>query len=146
MQPLEHDREVDPRARCWLHALVSEPDRLQRESPELAALIEGLPDNERGRVVRRVVEQVAETTGIATDCRASSDLNDLVARLDEQAWDIQESGASAEYERAFARARAANAWLFASSGDSLAACHDAIYESLHAGTGDSTDIAALFDS
>jgi hypothetical protein len=122
---------------------VSEPDRLQRERPDLAALIAGWPDHDRERAVRQVVERIAETTGVADDCRAASDLGDLVQHLDEKAWDLQEHGESVEYERAFARARAANAWSVTTSGNSVSTCREAIYEALHAANVSGADITTL---
>lgn len=125
---------------------MSDSGRLQRESPELAALIDDLPAAERGPAVRRVIEQVAELTGVAADCRASDDLRGLVGRLDEQAWDLQEAGKSAEYEYAFGRARAAHAWMIGASSDSAATCHEAMYEALHAAKASGIDIASLIAS
>jgi len=137
---------VDTAGGIGHYPLVVGSDRLQHEDPELAALVEGWPEADRLGAVRRVVEQVAELTGVADDCRATAGLAGLVARLDEQAWELQERGATEEYERVFARARAANAWFLASGDASLSACCDAIYESLHASTGTGADVVALFYS
>ncbi|MGE0140756.1 MAG: hypothetical protein AB7R77_23380 [Ilumatobacteraceae bacterium] len=96
--------------------------------------------------MRRVVEHVAEMTGVAADCRTSTDLKRLVQQLDEEAWDLQDRDDASGYERAFGRARAANAWMETASGDSRGSCYDAIYEARHAAMTIGVDIAALFGS
>jgi hypothetical protein len=68
------------------------------------------------------------------------------ARLDDEAWNLQETGASAEYEPAFARPRAATHGSLAWSGESLAACRDSVFASLDAAGGGDQDIATLFKS
>jgi hypothetical protein len=119
-------------------------DRLQHQSPDLAAIIEGLPEAERASLVRQAVEKVATMAGVASECRSTSDLDGLVARLDERAWSLQASDLPpTEYERAFKRARAANAWLFAATDHSLAGSCEAIYEAVHALDGQPEQVAAL---
>lgn len=58
----------------------------------------------------------------------SAGLEALVARLDEDAWDVQDAGDEAAYLARFAKARAAAALGFALVG----ATDDALYEALHA--------------
>ena len=119
-------------------------DRLQHQSPDLAAIIEGLPDAERASLVQQTVEKVATVAGVADECRSTSDLDGLVARLDEEAWSLQTTNVtSTDYERAFKRARAANAWLFAATDHSLAGSCEAIYEAVHALGGEPDQVAAL---
>lgn len=119
-------------------------DRLQHQSPGLAAIIESLPDAQRAALVQLAVETVADMQDVADECRSTSDLNGLVARLDEAAWSLQaDNESSSEYKRAFRRARAANAWLFASTDHSLAGSCEAIYEAVHAVDGPPSQIAAL---
>ena len=119
-------------------------DRLEHESPDLAAVIAGLPDAERVSLVQQAVESVAAAAGIADECRSAVDLDGLVVRLDEEAWNLQAAApTSADYERAFRRARAANAWLFAATDHSLAGSCEAIYEAIHAVGGEPDQVAAL---
>jgi hypothetical protein len=117
--------------------------RLQQQCPDLAAIVEGLAEAERGPRVRLVVESVAATTGVADECRSASDLAGLVSRLDDEAWTLQANESSTDYERAFKRARAANAWLFAATDPSVAGLCEAIYEAIHALDGQPEQIAAL---
>ena len=95
-------------------------DRLQHQSPDLAAIITELPEAERQSLVQHAIETVAGMVCVADECRSASDLDGLVARLDEEAWSLQADDLSTEYTAAFKRARAANAWLFASTDHSLA--------------------------
>jgi hypothetical protein len=119
-------------------------DRLRYQSPDLAAMIEGVPEAERASLVQQAVEKVAAMAGVADECRSTSDLDGLVARLDEEAWSLQAANLpSTDYERAFKRARAANAWLFAATDHSLAGSCEAIYEAVHALDGQPEQIAAL---
>lgn len=119
-------------------------DRLQHQSPDLAEIIKALPVAERAALVQHAVEKVAAMVGVADECRSASDLDGLVTHLDEEAWSLQAANVpTTEYVRAFKRARAANAWLFAASDHSLAGSCDAIYEAVHALAGQSEQISAM---
>lgn len=94
-------------------------------------------------LVQRAAETVAAVVGVADDCRSTLDLDELVARLDEEAWSLQAADlTSTDCGHAFKRARAANAWLFAATDHSLAGSCEAIYEAVHAVGGESEQVAA----
>jgi hypothetical protein len=81
--------------------------RLQQQCPDLASIVEGLAEAERGPRMRQVVESVAATTGVVDECRSASDLAGLVSRLDDEAWTLQANESSTDYERALHNVRSA---------------------------------------
>ena len=109
--------------------------RLRSQHPELAGALATVPEHRLGRVLQRLCDESLAATGLAIgdDERSLDSLKMLVDRLDEEAFDINDEvdegrRSRDEYERAFVRARAANALLYLVSGEG----EEAVYEALAA--------------
>lgn len=126
--------------------------RLNLESPDLEAAIAGADAEARGRVAEAVARAAVGDCELTDDDAVSRaleslpassepdpelarEVEDLVGRLDVVYWDLQEEAdekgsaeASEASSDAFKRARAANAVLYALSGDA----GEAAYEAHHA--------------
>lgn len=121
--------------------------RLAAIAPDLVRRLDSRSDTELANIVAVVAREAAVRSGLDEPLVASaldrvatgetrlsdrSEVEELVARLDEHAWDIQESDDSARYDSqrylvAFRRARAASAVAFALDRDREAAL-ESIYE------------------
>ena len=117
--------------------------RLAAMAPELSARLESLEEDHVRRVVSDAVGAAVAHTGLIDPSvrevlvpggkEPSSDLRTaveaLAARLDEEAWSIQEhEGESARYVAVFEQARAASAVFFSLSSDVRGSADDALYE------------------
>lgn len=124
-------------------------DRLTTLDPALPDAIAALPDDATRRArARALAESVAGRLGIhdepairralaadRPDDAAVAAVSELVDRLDQSAWDLQDAGDDDAYLRRFSEARAANAVLDWAGGGADGNLGDVVYEA-HAATGD----------
>lgn len=117
--------------------------RLATVDPDLLNRLQSLSDEALQKVAALAAREAVARTGL-TDPRVITALGldgseqnaalrwsveAVAARLDEQAWDIQDrEGDSAQYFAVFEQARAASAVFFALDPDSRSAAADALYE------------------
>lgn len=116
--------------------------RLATVAPDLVPRLDTCSEDELRDVVAVVVREAVARSGLddpavwtvlgqigAGDSAGSATAQEVAARLDEEAWEIQESdeGDSPRYLAAFQRARAASAVAFAVGPDRAAAL-ESIYE------------------
>lgn len=121
--------------------------RLASIAPDLVSRLDSRSDTELANIVAVVAREAAARSGLDEPVVASaldrirtgepslsdrSEVEELAARLDEHAWDIQESDDGARHDSqryllAFQRARAASALAFALDRDREAAL-ESIYE------------------
>lgn len=116
--------------------------RLAVVAPDLVARLGLLSDGELGKVVAVVAREAVAGTGLEESIVASAldqigtgrsgvsagaGVREVVARLDEVAWESDEGHESERYSVTFQRARAASAVAFALDPDRSAAL-EAIYE------------------
>jgi len=125
-----------------LWSMSTHRSRLSAQHPDVAAAIAALPAGRLGDAVRDVARAAAQACGLLELCEGSSDLDGLVAELDDVAWQAQVADeragqAGLSYDDVFRRARAAESWRQAAVTTGLDTASDAIYEALHALGGDS---------
>ncbi len=103
-----------------------------------------MPASEQKRLGITIAEHVLNAVNETERPADLASAQVSVTRLDELAWDAQDSdeASSQKYVELFSRARAMNAWLLAWFDD---APTEAIYESI-ASAGGSADIEVLIDS
>ena len=125
--------------------------RLRHQYPRLADWLEAADHAQRVDRVRLLSEHAADATAVSDRCIAAERLDALVETLDEVAWTIQEavddgSATSEEYEYAFRRARAANAWAIAHVDSSLEGSSAAVYEVLAALGGSESAVLTILNA
>jgi hypothetical protein len=134
--------------------------RLETVDPHLQDRIISLDARRQFNLAVQVAELAANKTGVATlpdiaailreardsEFQAESvrNLERLVGHLDEVAWDFQDEGDEASYERAFGQARAANAVLGLAQSSGQERVLDVCYEAYSA-TGDMADVSNFVD-
>lgn len=106
--------------------------RLRDQYPSLADAVESVELDQLGDAVRVVATAATDACQLTEVCRGALDHDRLVSSLDEAAWVAQESGDQLGYDRAFRRARAADAWVRSMQVDDREAASEAIYEAVHA--------------
>ena len=117
--------------------------RLAAVAPDLSVRLESLTEDDVRRQVSVAIHAAVAQTGLTDPTIAEaldldgcapapalrSAVEALAARLDEEAWSIQErEGDSAHYVAVFEQARAASAVLFSLDPDVRGSADDALYE------------------
>jgi hypothetical protein len=114
--------------------------RLAQQRPALAEPLSRLSPEHQASVAERAADLAVLASGVSIPARGEAALAASVGALDEIAWDLQDADNEA-YLSAFARARAANAVLFAVQGEAA----EAIYEAA-ASLGEDAAILAMINA
>ena len=105
--------------------------RLEQQWPELARELAAFDSDQQRQIATRAARACLDAVGSQAPDGDENAVKAEVERLDMIAWDIQgdEAATPGDYELAFRRARAVDAYALARFGGTPA---DAVYEALHA--------------